>query len=97
MRTPLLLALILGSSACDRARPAPHRDAGRDTTVVDSSMALVARAAAVTIGAREFPAQSDSVLAASGLDIEQYEALLYRIAADSALAALYQNAIGGKP
>jgi hypothetical protein len=96
MRTPLLLTLALLASACDRETPAPPPRATTDSTVVDSAMALVARAAAVTLGAREFPGQSDSVLAASGLTIEQYEALLYRIAADPTLAALYRDAIGGK-
>ena len=96
MRMLPLLAAVLLLSACDREPPAPPVEAASDTTVVDSTMALVARAAAVTLGAREFPARSDSVLAAAGFSIEQYEALLYRIAADPTLAALYADAIGGK-
>lgn len=95
MRMRLAL-LVLLMPACDRDRPPPPSPPATDSTVVDSAMALVARAAAVTLGAREFPAQSDSVLTAAGLSIEEYEALLYRIAADPMLAALYQSAIGGK-
>ena len=92
----LHLALLLPIVACNRDRPAPARAVTSDSATVDSTMALVARAASVTLGAREFPARSDSVLAASGLTIEAYEALLYRIAADPEMAMLYQTAIGGK-
>ena len=95
-RTPLLVAFMFALTACDNERTATPPASASDSTVVDSAMVLVTRAAAVTLGAREFPARADSVLAASGLTIEQYEALLYRIAADSSLAALYRDAIGGK-
>ncbi len=95
MRT-LFLALILPLAACDGDRPAPAPAAASDTATVDSTMALVARAAGVTLGVREFPARSDSVLAASGLTIDEYEALLYRIAADPEVSMLYRTAIGGK-
>ena len=90
------LALLLPLVACSRDQAAPAPAARSDSSAVDSTMALVARAASVTLGAREFPARSDSVLAASGLTIEAYEALLYRIASDPEVAMLYQAAIGGK-
>lgn len=96
MRTRGLVTLLFVTAACGRDRPAAPPAAAADTVAVDSAMALVARAAAVTLGAREFPAQADSVLGASGLTIEEYEALLYRIAADPMMSTLYRNAIGGK-
>ncbi|MGE5927441.1 MAG: hypothetical protein ACM357_08810 [Gemmatimonadota bacterium] len=92
----LLAALLLLAAACGGDRPAAAPAAASDTAAVDSAMALVSRAAAITLGAREFPARSDSVLDANGLSIEEYEALLYRIAADSTMSTLYRNAIGGK-
>ena len=96
MRTRLLLTFLIMTSACGGDRPAERPAAATDTVAVDSAMALVSRAAAVTLGAREFPAHADSVLRASGLTIEEYEALLYRIAPDSAMSTLYRSAIGGK-
>lgn len=95
MRTLLLVGLV-SVAACGGDRPAGSRPGALDSTEVDSSMALVARAAAVTLGAREFPASADSVLAASGFTIEEYESLLYRISGDPLLSQLYRDAIGGK-
>jgi hypothetical protein len=94
----ILCAAALALAACggdDDASPSPR--AGADSVAIDTSMALVTRAAAVTLGVREMPAKADSILAASSLTIEEYEALMYRIAADSTLASLYGDAIGGKP
>lgn len=86
---------LAGCGGGDDASRSPG--AGADSVAIDTSMALVTRAAAVTLGAREMPAKADSILAASSLTIEEYEALMYRIAADSTLAALYADASGGKP
>ena len=95
---PLLCAAALALAACGGDDDAsPSLRAGLDSVAIDTSMALVSRAAAVTLGVREMPAKADSILAASSLTIEEYEALMYRIAADSTLASLYGDAIGGKP
>jgi hypothetical protein len=87
---------VLVVAGCGGDRPSPGAQGSSDTIAVDSGMAIVARAANVTLAAREFPASTDSILTASGLTIEEFEALLYRIAADSALAALYRDAVGGR-
>ena len=95
-RTILCAALALALAACggddapDRAASAP------DSIAIDTSMALVTRAAAVTLGVEELPAAAESILAAAGLTIEQYEALMYRISADPELSSLYESAVGGK-
>ncbi len=94
----VICAAALALVACGGSDDAsPSRSAVTDSVVVDTSMALVTRAAAVTLGVREMPAKADSILAASSLTIEEYEALMYRIAADSTLASLYDDAVGGKP
>jgi hypothetical protein len=93
----LICGAALALAACGGADDAPGADRGAaDSIAVDTSMALVTRAATVTMGVEAMPAKADSILAASSLTIEEYEALMYRIAADSALSALYGDAIGGK-
>jgi hypothetical protein len=94
----LALALLLaacGERAGD-ADDAAGRQSPAEAAQIDSSMALVSRAAAVTLGIREFPASADSVLSASGMTGEEYEDLMYRIAADPRLSDLYLEATGGK-
>lgn len=96
-RTVLCAALALTLAACGGDDDA-DRAAGSapDSAAIDSSMSLVTRAAAVTLGVEELPAAADSILAAAGLTIEQYEGLMYRISADPELSSLYQSAVGGK-
>ena len=88
------VALALAACASDDDTPPAAR--ATDSVTVDTSMAMVTRAATVTLGVEAMPAKADSILAAASLTIEEYEALMYRIAADSALSALYGDAIGGK-
>lgn len=98
--TSMALALLLAACGGERAGEADDTAARQSPAAaaqIDSSMALVSRAAAVTLGIREFPASADSVLAASGMTGEQYEDLMYRIAADATLSDLYLEATGGKP
>src|SRR5690606_335891 len=96
----LALSLILaGCGRSDDSAPAggapPAAQAPpSDPVVVDSTMALVARAAAVSLGVREAPGRADSVLEASGLTVEEFEALMYRIAADPGMSLLYEGAVG---
>lgn len=88
-------ALALGACGGNEDAPRSAREAA-DSVAVDTSMALVTRAAIVTLGVEAMPAKADSILTASSLTIEEYEALMYRIAADSTLASLYGDAVGGK-
>jgi hypothetical protein len=87
------LALAACGGSDDDAPPSVR--AATDSVAVDTSMALVTRAATVTLGVDAMPAKADSILAASNLTIEEYEALMYRIAADSVLSALYGDAVRG--
>ena len=88
---PLLAAAVL---ACGDRRPAPAaRASAPDSTEIDSSMAIVARAASVAISIDAPNADADSVLAGAGVTIGEYESLMYRIAADTALTRLFLDAI----
>jgi PBP1b-binding outer membrane lipoprotein LpoB len=94
----LLIALLLAGCSGDapQAGAVDSAAAARATTpeIVDSTMALVAPAAAVALALKEQPAKADSILAAAGLSIEQFEALMYRIAADTAARRFYTSLTG---
>ncbi len=94
-------ALLLAAVACggDRSRPQPGAAdsvASAPRPVVDSTMLLISRGAAVAIAVDAAPGRVDSSLAAEGLTAEQYEQLMYRIASDSAMSRLYQEALQGR-
>ena len=89
----LLMALLLAGCSGDGSQSGAADSAAAATTpeVVDSTMALVAPAAAVALALKEEPAKADSILAEAGLSIEQFEALMYRIAADTAARRFYAS------
>ena len=94
--TRLALALLLALAiACagDRAPEARGRTVALDSAQVDSSMAIIARAASVAIAMDAPDATADSALRAAGMTIADYESLMYRVAADSALTRLFQEAV----
>ena len=93
----LVAAFVL--TGCSGERPGvgtvdSSATASTPAATVDSTMALVAPAAAVALALKEQPARADSILAAAGLSIEQFEALMYRIAADSAARSFYTSLTG---
>ena len=93
----LVSALVL--TGCSGERPGAGTvdspaTASTPAATVDSTMVLVAPAAAVALALKEQPARADSILAAAGLSIEQFEALMYRIAADSAARRFYTSLTG---
>ena len=57
-----------------------------------AAMALVAPAAAIALALEEHPDRADSVLQAAGMTPEQFESLMYRIAADSTARMLFESA-----
>lgn len=88
----LLTALLLAGCSGDGSQSVADSAAAATTPeVVDSTMALVAPAAAVALALKEAPAKADSILAEAGLSIEQFEALMYRIAADTAARRFYTS------
>jgi hypothetical protein len=94
----LVLAAALACGG-DRSGPRPGAAdsvASAPRPVVDSTMLLVARGAAVAIAVDAAPGRVDSILAAEGLSPEAYERLMYRIASDSVLSRLYQEALQGR-
>lgn len=93
-----LLALLLAGCSGDRGQNGAGDSATPVTTSipeeVDSTMAMVAPAAAVALALKEQPSKADSILAEAGLSIEQFEALMYRISADTAARRFYTSLTG---
>lgn len=82
----LSLTALLVTVACqkaDKTSESVATGAGED----------VDRAVAVTQGIRAHRAAAESVLAAHKLTAEEFDALMYSIASDSAKAAAYRKAI----
>jgi hypothetical protein len=95
---PVFLA-VLGLVGCggERARPAvADSTAGRVAPAVDSTMILISRGAAVAIAVDAAPGRADSILTAEGMTPDDYERLMYRIAADTAMSRLFQQALQGR-
>jgi hypothetical protein len=57
--------------------------------------AKVDRAAAVARAIRANPANADEILRQNGMTEQQYESLMYEIAADPAMSAEYSAKVGG--
>ena len=77
------LLVTLGCQKADKPAEAVVTGAGED----------VDRAVAVTQGIRAHRAAAESVLTAHSLTAEEFDALMYEIASDSAKAAAYRKAI----
>jgi len=76
-------ALIL--AACSRP--------GRDAAGGASAMTAVDHAVAAAHAIETHPAATDSILAAHGLSRAGFDSLMYEVAADSALARAYAEAM----
>ena len=102
IRIPGAVALLVaGTLACagERGRPSVATTDSmppKASSAVDSSMQLVTRGAAVAIAVDAAPDRADSILAAEGLSAGEYERLMYRIASDSLLSRLFQQALQGR-
>jgi hypothetical protein len=81
-------ALLLAAVACSGRDDRADTTAARDTTA--AGRARSAAAVANAIAAK--PAAADSVLRAAGYTPEEFEQLMYDIAADSAMSAVYAAA-----
>ena len=88
-RPRLLPALsLLLAAACAGDSDGTNTAAARDTTA--AGRARAAAAVANAIAAK--PSAADSILRAAGYTPEEFERLLYDIAADSAMSAAYSTA-----
>ena len=87
-RTRLLPLLSLLLAACAGSDDGTNTAAARDTTA--AGRARAAAAVANAIAAK--PSAADSILRAAGYTPEEFERLLYDIAADSAMSAAYSTA-----
>ena len=88
MRTICAAALLLAVVACARGADASNERGAADTTAA----ARAATAAAVANAIAAKPSAADSILRAAGYTPEQFEQLMYDIAADSAMSAAYAAA-----
>lgn len=85
-----LVALSLGV-ACTSVESSKARvtdAAGRVNDAIDGSVRTAAR---IQKAMQAAPAKGDSILAAAHLTAEQFEALMHRIAGDSAMSADYKK------
>jgi hypothetical protein len=80
--TRLAVTCALAAAACGGAK-----SEAASTTAQNEAQ----RAAAIEQAVRAAPTKADSILAANGLDADQLEALMYRVAADSAMSAEYRR------
>ena len=90
-----LLAGAVAIAACAGDRT-PDASSAADTAAVDTSMALVIRGASIAIAVDSAPAAADSILRAAGMTAEAYDELMYRIASDSALSRMFEEALRGR-
>lgn len=81
----ILLALAAGCAGGDDR---PDTTAAADTTAAGRARTAAAVANAIETN----PAAADSILRAAGHTAEEFEALMYDIAADSAMSAAYAAA-----
>jgi hypothetical protein len=92
-RAIMLLAVgaSLGLGAC-RSK-APDADAGGAAASVTPAEHMVQQAVVVGKALEANPAASDSILAAHNLTRAGLDSLMYAIAADSAMARMYSEAV----
>ena len=89
MRRFLAVALLVAATACTEGRDRTDTAGATDTSA--ASRARNAARVANAIAAR--PAAADSILRAAGYTPEEFERLMYEIAADSAMSAAYAAAM----
>jgi len=84
--------LMIDAEWPQMANRAPQPD-GSSPVAIFVYVEDVDRAVAVTQGIRAHRAAAESVLTAHSLTAEEFDALMYEIASDSAKAAAYRKAI----
>lgn len=103
MRRAWLALGVIVVAACGRG---DRHDAGQshaaDSTgtvslgrlPTDSLMRIILPAVSVALGVQSMAPRADSILAANGFTIDEYEATMYRIAADTAASRFFESALG---
>jgi hypothetical protein len=92
---------FLTLAACDRAEAPRATDAPQDIASAvtgephRAGSADIERAVIVARALQARPSQADSVLAANAMTVDALEALMLRIASDSALSAEYARRVAG--
>lgn len=88
MRRISAVILFALAAACSRGDGRADTSAAADTTAAGRARSAAAVANAIETN----PAAADSILRAAGHTREEFEALMYDIAADSAMSAAYAAA-----
>jgi hypothetical protein len=86
------LALVGCSSGGDTASAGSR---GGSTTISRSGSSRVDRAVAITKAVQANPGRAEDVLRQNGMTVEQYEDLMYDIAADPAMSEEFNDRMGG--
>ncbi|HEX7023852.1 MAG TPA: hypothetical protein VF187_03455 [Gemmatimonadales bacterium] len=82
------IAVLLAATGCARGEEKPDTPVVTTTTGADRAVG----AAAVANAIAERPSAADSILKAAGYTPDSFQALMYEIAADSAMSAAYAAA-----
>lgn len=88
----LLLAACTGAPPADA--PAPDTDAAADMKA-DEVPAQVAKALVVAKAVQADPSKAEAALEANGMSRDEFEALMYEIAADPELSRAYAAGLDG--
>ena len=92
-----LLPLVLALAACSSEAPAPPKPAAPAPVAAPAAPVLpekVQKAVTIANAIKKDPTRVDAILAENGTTRADFEALLYEIAADPALAYSYSEARG---
>lgn len=84
----VVLALGVACTSAGSSKARVNDAAGQVNDAIDASVRTAAR---IQKAMRAAPAKGDSILSAAHLTAEQFEALMHRIASDSAMSADYKK------
>jgi hypothetical protein len=87
----LALALLTACGGAGDDAPAPDATPDAASAAPAASQTEAARAAAISNALTAAPTKTDSILAAHGVTAEQLEAMMLRVARDSAAADEYRR------
>jgi hypothetical protein len=94
MRRPLayVLPAIAAVIALGGCGGSGSRDTAETAAEAPAGASVEARAASIADAIEARPTAADSILAANGMDLESFEALMFEIAADEQRTAAFQAA-----
>lgn len=91
----LMGAAVAGLAACSSSSGSSSSTSTTDSQTVSAAQSgKVDRAATIAKAIRANPDNAEQILRQNGMTEEQYEALMYEIAADPAMSAQYSATVG---